>query len=677
MKFDDFLNYLGGSIDGEQGRLGQSGNGAEAFYSAAVASYFFGVLKDKDIGLMDFEPCSFSHGAGTKKGEAAIQGYYLEADFTQLHLFCVVPVAKLGEKLTAGQVNSQVDKAVRFLRLAENGHHRELEPAFETHGSMKAIFDAGDKIETVRVFVFTTGVCPKFERKIETERGQRIETSFYDADRLHKVVQSGQAREPIVIEFKHLKSGPLSVIHVEEPKGGYDSYLGVIDGETIAQMYGRYSSRLIEQNVRMYLQARGKVNAGIQETIRDNPGKFLAYNNGLSLTASSVACTKPDKNGICMISSINDLQIVNGAQTTGSIYHAKKREGKEVGGLRIQFKLTVPRKGADVPQLVADISKYSNSQNAVKVTDLKANQPYHINIEAKSRTIFTTITAENATQTRWFYERARGAYLVEKVNNPGKTWQRQNPENQMFTKVDLGKSEVTYWGEPHIVSRGGEKNFVYFMGLIEKATPIIDDNAFKHIVARLIMFRTAESVVQSLKQGGYRANVVAYSLAYIYQRTEDKLNLDSIWLAQGLSDQLKSVIAKVAAAAFEHISKPPHNVANVGEWAKKPECWASFAKAGLPMDLGSCPEMGLGPSAAAKSKKEPLSELSGDYTRRETWESLLSWSKQNKAFGRKDMAFIAELAEGEAYFEILEGKKLNWATDLAAKAEGMGFRPQS
>jgi hypothetical protein len=133
----------------------------------------------------------------------------------------------------------------------------------------------------------------------------------------------------------------------------------------------------------------------------------------------------------------------------------------------------------------------------------------------------------------------------------------------------------------------------------------------------------------------------------------------------------------VAACAFEHISNPPHNVANVGEWAKKPECWAGFAQAGLTLDLDSCPEMGLGPSAAAKSKKEPLAELSGDYTRREAWESLLSWSKQNKAFGRKDTAFIAELAEGEAYFETLEGKKLNWATDLASKAESMGFRWRS
>jgi hypothetical protein len=675
MNFKDFLNNLGGSIDCEQGRLGQSGSSIEAFYSAAVASYFFGVLKDKDIGLMEFELCSFSHGVGTNKGEASIQGYYLEADCTQIQLFCVVPVAKIGDKLTATQVNNQVDKAIRFLRLAESGHHRELEPAFETHGSMKAIFDAGDKIESVRIFVFTTGVCPKFTRKIQIERGQRLETTFYDAERLHKVVQSGQAREPIVIDFEGLKSGPVSVIHVEEAKGGYDSYVGVLDGETIAQMYGLYSSRLIEQNVRMYLQARGKINAGIQETISDNPGRFLAYNNGLSLTATSVVCSRSDKNGVCIIRSISDLQIVNGAQTTGSIYHAKKREGKEVGGLRIQFKLTVPRQGTDVPQLVADISKYSNSQNAVRVTDLKANQPYHVEIETKSRTIFTTITAECSTQTRWFYERARGAYLVEKVNNPGKIWQSLNPEGQMFTKVDLGKSEVTYWGEPHIVSRGGEKNFVYFMGHIEKAPPVIDDNAFKQIVARLIMFRTAEAVVQSLKQGGYRANVVAYSLSWIYQHTEGQLNFDAIWLAQGLSEELKAAIAKVATYAFEHISSAPHNVANVGEWAKKPECWAGFAKLSHDVSFAACGEMKSSIGTVAKQRKVPGAELVGDYARRELWETLLSWSKQNKAFNRKDMAFISELADGEVYFESLEGKKLNWARDLAAKAESMGFRP--
>src|SRR3546814_5846422 len=75
----------------------------------------------------------------------------------------------------------------------------------------------------------------------------------------------------------------------------YPSYLIVMPAEVLATLYGKYGAQLLEQNVRCFLQARGKVNQGIRATIINEPSMFFAYNNGITATAQSVETKKgPD-----------------------------------------------------------------------------------------------------------------------------------------------------------------------------------------------------------------------------------------------------------------------------------------------------------------------------------------------------------------------------------------------
>ena len=112
-------------------------------------------------------------------------------------------------------------------------------------------------------------------------------------------------------------------------------------GGLIAELYERYGSRLLESNVRSYLSARGKVNKGIRTTVQSNPSMFLAYNNGITATATGVK-TKGSGGGQYAISIIRDLQIVNGGQTTASLFFVR-REDKEadLGSVYVQMKLVV------------------------------------------------------------------------------------------------------------------------------------------------------------------------------------------------------------------------------------------------------------------------------------------------------------------------------------------------
>ena len=84
-------------------------------------------------------------------------------------------------------------------------------------------------------------------------------------------------------------------------------------------MYKRFGPQLLERNVRSFLQLRGKVNQGIRKTILHEPQMFLAFNNGLSVTASGLEL-EDRGDGTANLIAAEDFQIVNGGQTTGSIF---------------------------------------------------------------------------------------------------------------------------------------------------------------------------------------------------------------------------------------------------------------------------------------------------------------------------------------------------------------------
>ncbi len=686
MTKEQFIASFEAQVQVEADKMSVAGDAPEAFHCAAVAQLFFECLKDADIGLLDFEPCSYYAEPTPGQGEISINGYYLSEDNSELHLFTVVKADAVGSKVSITDIKSAFDKAFRFYKRSvaksETPFHAELDEALAPHSAAKAIHEAKTFITAVNVFVFTDGECDRVAVYAKEMDGITFAPQFWDIERLHKQMISGSEREEIVIDFKEEHGGTLPAMKMLEPKGGYICYVGFITGRILADMYAKHSSRLIEQNVRMYLQARGKVNSGIQTTIKEAPGRFLAYNNGLSLTAKSVQIGGLNQHGQCQIEKITELQIVNGAQTSGSIFHAFKKEGRDVSGLRVQFKLTVPLSSETMVELVSAISRYSNSQNAVKVTDLSANQPYHVELEKLSRSIYTPVKGDGSAATRWYYERARGAYMIDRGNHPGAAWLRQNPPEQMFTKVDLGKSEVTFWGEPQVVSKGGEKNFVHFMEKISEKNPKMDEDAFKEIVGRLILVRSMEGVVKELKQGGYKANVVAYGLAYLYSKYGARLDFHHIWKKQGVSENMKKVLTVLAKRAFEHINDTPPGVLNVTEWAKKDRCWDSFAGKVIVIELGAedgvrntDPVSRLSAADGRRKPKAGTKELPEEMRDPVAWLEMTKWSLDSDDYAPKQRLFMKGVSAILRKKQDFTAAQVKWAISIWESAKKAGFKP--
>jgi hypothetical protein len=118
----------------------------------------------------------------------------------------------------------------------------------------------------------------------------------------------------------------------------------------------------------------------VQATLKHEPHRFLAYNNGLCCTASEVDVRRT-ADGAVQLRSVTDFQIVNGGQMTASIHYAVRKSRLDVAQATIHNKLTVVPNPQIVQELVPKISLYANSQNKINTADFAANGVFDRELE--------------------------------------------------------------------------------------------------------------------------------------------------------------------------------------------------------------------------------------------------------------------------------------------------------
>jgi hypothetical protein len=192
-----------------------------------------------------------------------------------------------------------------------------------------------------------------------------------------------------------------------------------VPGDVLADLYRDWKTRLLERNVRVFLSQRPKVNQGIRDTIRDEPDLFCAFNNGITVCAKEVVGSRLES-GSGGIASVSDFQIVNGGQTTASLYHTREKYKVDLMSVSVQMKLMVineEKRTDDVPDgmgltdfLVPRIGQYSNTQNRIQMADLLANDPPHPELFAISQNLAAPDPTGGSMLSFWFYEKSRGSY---------------------------------------------------------------------------------------------------------------------------------------------------------------------------------------------------------------------------------------------------------------------------
>lgn len=417
-----------------------------------------------------------------------------------------------------------------------------------------------------------------------------------DIERLHRHWSEGKPRDELVVNFEEVSGGALPCVYVPGEAADYDYAMTVIPGEALRFVYEKYGGRLLEANVRSFLRATAKVNKGIRDTLQATPERFMAYNNGIVIVADEVHLGKTSDGGPGIL-WLKGMQIVNGGQTTASIYFSKKKNPEiDLRRVRVPAKIIALRSQDSITEeaLISDISRFANSQTSVKLSDLSANKPFHVQIENLA---LSTYCPDGIG--RWFYERAAGSYntmLLREGTTPARLRQLKEsiPTSRRIIKTDLAKYLNAWAQRPDSVSFGTQKNFERFMADLtdndaDALPPLPDVPAYKLMVAKAILFKKAHALVRPMFQQA-QANVAAYVISLLANRLGEKLDFDKIWLRQDISVELKAQIQKWAA----EVNKVLHDSAGgrmISEWAKKPECWEAVRGASYTDPMQGIPEI--------------------------------------------------------------------------------------
>lgn len=579
-----------------------TGEGSCAAFVDNVAQY----LIDAEV-LSDFSPAFYTGKNGRSKYR--VDGYvYDEFDNTMNLIIANFDGNDLERRITNTVANHDFGELRLFLSTALTTNlYREIEMSTPCADLLDFLRLNEKNIRKYRFLIFTDADMSATIKTVDIDdyNGISIEGQIWDVDRLFRVCCSELGRQVIEIDFKEYCGVGIPCLEASSAvTEQYSSYLGVIPGTVLADIYDRYGSKLLEGNVRSFLSTKVAVNKKIRSTILNVPQMFFAFNNGISATAMDVEIENTENGRF--ITFARDFQIINGGQTTASISNARYKDKADLTGIYVQMKLTAIDESTpeESDELIRNISRSSNSQNKVSDADFFASHPFHRRMEQISRLLFAPASEGAQYETKWFYERARGQYLQEQMRLTSakkKQFELQHPKNKVIKKTDLAKVQNTWRGYPQMVSKGAQTNFNAFAEYIEEQWNAneeqFNERYFEATASLILMFQFLERSIpkQPWYEGGYRANIIYFTIAQFRRLIQKQfpgsdLDLMLIWNRQGLPEQVGVALIALAELVLLCITDPSRRVANVTQWCKRNECWEEVKKIQLqlPDSLEMC-----------------------------------------------------------------------------------------
>jgi len=548
-------------------------------------------------------------GFANDKLKAQVDAYSFDEDEGVLDLYVLHYDYDQNEKMMATismtQLNELANKAKRFVT---NADKLPIDPSREAYELARLIRGETASIEEINIFL-VTNLIYKSNKPVEISipKISEVNVQVWDIERVFQLINAEQGVADVYIDFEEQFGQTFELMFVPDSKqdgvkDNFDCYIGFISAELLARAYDIWGPKLVERNVRSFLQAKAGTNKGIRDTLKDSNERqmFVAYNNGISSVARAGEIERVHEGvNLYRVKGLKGWQIVNGGQTTASIHQAY-RSDIDLSDVYVQAKLTILQLEeqdnndlhATEDDMVSKISKYANTQNKINQSDLLANTRFMSSLEQQSRSIWIPTNDGRKSDKKWYFERARGQYMVDigrrKRGKEQNEFKKMYPKSSVLTKVDLAKMYMSWEQYPHIASKGGEAAFKKFMDfnkefwkyekddndntvqLIE-FTPIM----YQQFIARVLINNQVKEIVQGQQLKGYKANVIYYTTSMLNFLYGNQIDLQKVWSGQKLSDKWNFVIDTIAREVLEFLKESAGDQ-NITQWAKKEACWTLF-----------------------------------------------------------------------------------------------------
>lgn len=577
--------------------------------------------------------------------------------------------------------------------------------------------NAGEALLKIKFYILTNKKLSNSVKKLKQQdfNNKPVEINIWDIERIYDN-ENQKNNEPIIIDFA--KDFGFEGIPCVKAKIGedldYEAYMAVISGELLSRIYIEHGSKVLEGNVRAFLGTNGNksVNAGIKKTIISEPCKFFIYNNGIATTAASIE-TKQIEDQL-YITKIEDMQIINGGQTTASLANTLLNPPKgctveeiknSIKKIYVPMKLTVISDRESIDDLgirtydtmVQKISRYANTQNPVKAADFFSNSPFHVLMEKLSKQYLAPPINGNAIPTGWYYERARKKYEQEQIKmteSEKKRFREKFPNkgqaSQLVTKELLAKCLYCVDCKPHIVSKGNNwvmKDFGESINQqFQKDRSFVNEFYFKTSIAKVILFKTVDQMVNKApwyNVGGYKLNIVPYTIAKIISSIPNGFAIDwmKIWNKQAVYPSFIREIEIVSKMTNDFIQDS--NGVIVTEYCKKQETWDKYKN--IPYNLSQdflndlinsdiIREQEIDAAKQIKAQTKINYEIEVYNIGANNWQKYYDFGVRSRLLDSKELSILKVAVDMERTGRTPSSKQAEIIMGIKTKLEDEGFK---
>lgn len=553
-------------------------------------------ILENDYSLIaGMEHCFFEFTKGNRAYKSMrIDAAYLDLAANTINLLYADYNEGEIKNITNEFIIAKTQLMLNYLDNIFKGYFKDGEIADPAVQLAKDIRNNISEIATIHLFIISTDQLSKSVKKLPTKtfgvanRTFQVIVDVLDIEKVFKSRLAGFEKEDLVITCEDYNVQGIPCIKAEIETEQYESYLAIVPGKFLAEIYKEHGPKLLESNVRSFLKFNGAVNKGIRGTILNEKDRFFTYNNGISTTATAVT-TEQTEHGL-LIKSFENLQIINGGQTTATLAATMIKNGADLSGIYIQMKLTILK--AENPELIRNIARYANSQNKVKTADLNSSHPFYVRMEEFSRKVYAPLAMGQIYQQLWFFERTRGQYeqpLMQMTKKQAADYKLVRPRSMKFTLTDMAKYINASEMLPHYVSWGGEVNAAHFHANMEKQwkknDAVFNEFYYKELIGKKILFEHIGHIISEQiwyqERRAYRPQLIAYTfskLVYAAQKENLKINYRKIWDLQEVPGCLDKDIAQIGKIVFDAIYDENRVNAHIETYCKKGDCWSVVSK---------------------------------------------------------------------------------------------------
>lgn len=515
------------------------------------------------------EHCLLTKSNGSVRGE--IHAYSESTNGEVLYLFYTFynPRPEIETKSYTSSKDT-INRPQGFYNAAVKCIFDSLDSSSSEYKAAKFIYDNAHKYHSVKLIVLSNYVIKTsgFDNFKVTIATKPVYLDIWDINKIYGNTHSLKDHVAIDIDFdtEEYSRYKIPFLQMESAQFGYKCIQAMFPAKLLYQLYEKYNTNLLLNNVRYFLGLKGtkdkKPNVAMLDTLRKENEKFLAYNNGITALAQGIESlgigdktdvTDPDSTiasqyiSMGVLKKILDFRIINGGQTTAVIYNAKKNSkdnpadpSKKVNllGVYVQVKLIISE---DIDKMASSIALSSNFQNKVKTSEFTASNTFNKKMEDLSRSV--KVPNSNNDIKFWFYERLKGQYdekrSEKKTGVERELFENQNPKKMKFSKEDVAKIWSNWNQSPFDSVKGANTTYVSFMKKMVESSIIPDELYYKKTIALIIIYKFLMARPENKGYANGKATVVAYAIAMLQYLTMGRFDLIKVWDNQGLSDNAK------------------------------------------------------------------------------------------------------------------------------------------